>query len=190
MRTIVALSLLVSSSIACGGDDASDGTGTTTGVGTTGSSGESGPDSTGPVDASTSSSSGGADTSGDATSSGTTGEAEDPSYPAPDDGGMCPDNTAPITLPGGAVCSPFCAGADAPCPAPASGDAMGVCTPFEQAGGSGTPCTVHGDCPDTEACGPAGTCIAVAFWGCRLQCDDMTTCSDAMICAGDACAYP
>jgi len=120
----------------------------------------------------------------------TTGGGGDPSYPAPDAGGLCPANTAPIALPGGSVCAPFCAGAQAPCPAAASGDAIAECTPFADDGGSGTPCTEQGDCTEGEACGTEGTCVAVAFWGCRLQCDGSTVCSDAMVCAGDACAYP
>lgn len=189
--------VLVSVMSACGGDDdgSSESTtipttsnatvpttssdtssGQTTGVDTTTDDTET----TAPVDTST-----GETTTGDAT----TGGADDPNYP-PTDAGACPPNFAPIVLPGGSVCAPFCAGADAPCPDPAAGDALPVCTPFETEGGSGGPCTTHDDCPDDEACGTRSTCVAVAFWGCRLECPDAQTCSDGMTCSAGACAYP
>lgn len=193
MRPAIAiLSVCIIGMPACGGDDAPDtGTGAPS---TTGTDPTTGPDpgTTASESSSTdaASSSTGADSSSSTAAADTTGGApEDPSYPAPE-GGVCPDQTAPIMLPGGSVCAPFCAGADAPCPAPASGDAVPECTPFAGKGGSGLPCTDDGDCTDAEACGTDDTCIAVAFWGCRLLCDGTTTCSDGMTCAGDACAYP
>jgi len=128
-------------------------------------------------------------TSGDGSATGDSGGGGDPSYPAPDGSGACPAQTAPIELPGASVCAPFCAGAGAMCPPPASGDAVPECTPFEQPGGSGTPCTDHPDCTGGEACGPDGTCIAVAFWACRLTCEGGETCSDGMTCTGGACGY-
>lgn len=174
----------------CGGDDGdaeSTGIASVSDTATASASSSSGSSSSSDGGAS-SSSSGGSSSSGAADSS-SGGVAEDPEYPAPQ-GGTCPDQTAPVELPGASSCAPFCAGADAPCPAPGSGDATGVCTPFEQDGGSGTPCTEHGDCTGGEACGAAGTCVAVAFWGCRLRCSDGSTCPDAMVCAGDSCGYP
>lgn len=174
----------------CGGDD---GGGESTGIA---SASDTGTGSSGTSGAASSSGDGGASSSGgvDASSSGAAdsssgGVAEDPEYPAPQ-GGTCPQPTVPVELPGASSCAPTCAGADAPCPAAASGDATGVCTPFEQEGGSGTPCTEHADCTGGEACGGAGTCVAVAFWGCRLRCSDGASCPDAMICAGDSCGYP
>lgn len=201
MRTASAIplcSILVCAVIACGGDDGSDSGATTP---TTDATAVSDPATSATTDSTTdagtstaeTSSAGGSSTDAESSSTAaadsTGGVAGDPSYPAPD-GGVCPDQTAPITLPGGSVCAPFCAGADAPCPAPASGDATPECTPFADEGGSGTPCTDHGDCSGGEACGADGVCVAVAFWGCRLQCEGKTTCSDGMTCAGGACAYP
>lgn len=191
MRSSIALAFASFAVLACGDDDGGDTQGTTLTASTTepaSTSSEGGESST----AVATSSSEGESSSAvvDESSSGTTGEASDPSYPPPDAGGTCPTDTAPIELPGGSVCAPFCAGADAACPAPASGDATGVCTPFEMPGGSGTPCTGHDDCDGGEACGTMGACVAVAFWGCRLECSGGTMCSDGMICAVDACAYP
>jgi hypothetical protein len=181
--------------LACGGDDGGDDdgvveTGGTLSLSSTETS-TSSDTSSGSLDDGTSDddttttaeSTGGADES-------TTGAAEDPSYPQPDDAGSCPNGTAPILLPGASVCGPFCEGPDAPCPAGSSGDAMPVCTPFDEKGGSGTPCRTHDDCPDGEACDPDGTCVAVAFWACRLLCDAGQACSDGMTCAAGACGYP
>jgi hypothetical protein len=182
--------------VACGGDDDTNDDGAAE-TGTTLTSSSNGASS------STDTSSGGLD---DGSSSGnhtttseestegagesTTGGPEDPSYPPPNDAGVCPNDTVPIELPGASVCGPFCAGADAACPAPSGGDAEPTCTPFADEGGSGTPCRTHDECPENEACAPDGTCVAVAFWACRLLCDAGQTCSDGMTCAGDACGYP
>lgn len=179
--------------LACGDDGGGD-EAATTGAATTGAT----TSSTGAVEGSSTAiaTSGGAST-------GTTGEAAsssgavdssggpggDPSYPEPQ-GGVCPDGAYPVTLPGASVCAPACAGADAACPAAASGDAEPTCTPFAQPGGSETPCTEHGDCTGGEACDPSGICVAVAFWGCRLVCSDGAMCPDGLTCATDACGYP
>lgn len=193
MRGFTSLLVCTITIVACGGDDDGDTQGTASTTLTTAATSEGSSSS----DASTSTSSGSEESSSTAIADSSSSEAssssgdtpEDPEYPAPD-GGACPDDFAPIELPGGSVCAPFCVGADAPCPAPASGDAAPVCTPFEGKGGSGLPCTTHDDCTDAEACGVMDTCVAVAFWACRLECDGGQTCSDGMTCAGDACAYP
>jgi hypothetical protein len=95
-----------------------------------------------------------------------------------------------ITFPGGEICGPFCMGRDDTCPAGESGTATSECVPFEQPGGSGTMCTADGDCTGMEACGVEGTCVSVAFWGCRLSCANGETCPDAMQCSGELCGYP
>ena len=188
--------------VACGGDDG--GSPTTTGVTTIGGGDDSGstggasttvePTSDGSSSGDAGSSSG--ETGGSSTAAvddtaGTTGEPADPEYPAPDDAGMCPEGTAMLDLAGATACAPFCAGADAPCPAAATGTATPECTPFEMPGGSGDPCKTHDECTGGEACGVDGTCVAVAFWGCRLICDAGETCPDPMTCSGvGACGYP
>jgi hypothetical protein len=180
--------------VACGGDDEADDDGAMESEGTIESS--STDDSSSDVSSGDGSSSGGDTTTSDASESSggadesTTGAPEDPSYPAPDDGGACPNETAPIQFPGASVCAPFCAGADAACPPGVSGDAVPTCTPFADEVGSGTPCRTHDDCRGEEACDPTGTCVAVAFWACRLVCDAGETCSDGMTCAAGACGYP
>jgi hypothetical protein len=188
---------------ACGGDDGGS-TPTTTGVTTIGNddgSGSAGDESTTTAATSEGSSSEGEGSSssgdpGETTVSlddtaGTTGEPADPEYPAPDGTGMCPEGTADLDLAGATACAPFCAGADAPCPTAATGSATPECTPFEMPGGSGDPCETHDECSGEEACGVNGTCVAVAFWGCRLLCDAGELCPDAMICSGvGACGYP
>jgi hypothetical protein len=183
--------------VACGGDDEADDDAAVESDGTLEStSGDESASDASSSDGGGSSSGAGTTTSAESTEStdgadeSTTGAPEDPSYPAPDDGGACPNETAPIQFPGASVCAPFCAGADAPCPAAASGDAVPTCTPFADEGGSATPCRTHDDCPGEEACDPTGTCVAVAFWGCRLVCDGGETCSDGMTCAAGACGYP
>jgi hypothetical protein len=179
---------------ACGGDDVEEGT-TPTSVGAPATATTGGDDTTGTTDSSTSL--GGTSTSADTTtgpdesdtSEGGTGDPSDPSYPPVGGDGTCPDG-ASLMLPGASVCAPFCAGPDAACPDAATGTATATCTPFEMDGGSGTPCRAHEDCPDAEACSVADTCIAVAFWGCRLLCD-AAECPDAMICSSvGACGYP
>jgi hypothetical protein len=184
--------------VACGGDgdDGETSGNGTTGVGTDSSSGTDPGSSSGEPDPSSSESSSESSTAPgtttdptDADSSSTGDAPSDPSYPRPD-GGTCPDDTVPIALPGANVCGPFCAGADAACPDPSSGDATPVCTPFADEGGSGTPCVDHGDCDGGEACGADDTCVAVAFWACRLECAGGETCSDGMTCTQDACGYP
>lgn len=187
--------VLVSSLFACGGDDGADPTtnGPTTSSATT-SAGTSSSDtssaSTSAADTTTETTAPADSSTSDATTTGeTTGGASDPNYP-PTEGGTCPGDFAPIELPGGNVCAPFCEGDGAVCPDPASGDALPVCTPFETKGGSGDPCEMHEECPDGEACGAQSTCVAVAFWGCRLECADGQVCSDGMTCSDGACAYP
>lgn len=201
MRPRVTL-VLACSLFACGGDDG--GSPTTTGVTTIGA--DDGGDTTGAGSTTAGPGSDGG-SSGDAVSSssgdpgestaavddtaGTTGEPADPEYPAPDGAGTCPEGTAMLDLAGATACAPFCAGPDAPCPAAATGDATPECTPFEMPGGSGDPCTTHDECSGGEACGVDDTCVAVAFWGCRLLCDAGQTCPDAMTCSGvGACGYP
>jgi hypothetical protein len=197
MRSLVPRLVLLFATIACGGDDGDGQTSfanTTLPASTGDGSGSSTTASSTTAPASSSESSGssseGAETSSSSGAADSTGGPEDPSYPAPDDGGACPPDHAPIELGGGSLCAPFCAGADAACPAPSSGDAIATCTPFEDRGGSGTACATHDDCPDDEACGTAGTCVAVAFWACRLECAGGQTCSDGMTCITDACGYP
>jgi hypothetical protein len=182
--------------LACGGDDGGDDdgvveTGGTLSLSSTETS-TSSDTSSGSLDDGTSSGSEVSTTEAttDGADESTTGGPEDPSYPQPDGAGSCPNGTAPILLPGASVCGPFCEGPDAPCPAGSSGDAMPVCTPFDEKGGSGTPCRTHDDCPDGEACDPDDTCVAVAFWACRLLCDAGQACSDGMTCAAGACGYP
>lgn len=190
-RTILAALCIVTTTPACGGDDGGDtgAPGTTSTVGDPSSSTDPGSSSGTPGTSSGESTGAESSTDPTAADSSSTGAAPtDPSYP-PQDAGACPNDTVPIALPGGSLCGPFCAGADAPCPEPSSGDATPVCTPFADDGGSGTPCTGHDDCDGAEACAPEGTCVAVAFWACRLECDAGQTCSDGMICAQDACAY-
>jgi hypothetical protein len=182
---------VVAVAAACGGgDDASDGATMPTSIsaGDTAATGETPGSSDG-----ASSSTGVADSSGGDSSSGgpgtTGGAADDPSYPSPGAGG-CPGGTADVALPGAAACAPFCDGAGAMCPAPASGDAVATCTPFEMPGGSGTACAGDGECVAPEVCGLDGACISVAFWGCRLLCDGGQTCPDAMTCTSvGACGY-
>ena len=114
----------------------------------------------------------------------------DPSYP-PTDGNACPGDQVPTVLPGASVCAPFCTGEGAMCPDAATGEAVPTCTPFERAGGSGTPCKTHDMCPGEEACGVDGMCIAVAFWACRLLCQGGELCPDDMTCTSIAtCGYP
>ena len=139
MRGFTSLLVCTITIVACGGDDDGDTQGTASTTLTTAATSEGSSSS----DASTSTSSGSEESSSTAIADSSSSEAssssgdtpEDPEYPAPD-GGACPDDFAPIELPGGSVCAPFCVGADAPCPAPASGDAAPVCTPFEGKGGS------------------------------------------------------
>ena len=183
--------ILLCTLVACGGDDDGDTQGTASTTLTTASESSSSTDaSTSTIGSSSEESSTAiADSSSSEASSSSGGAPEDPEYPPPD-GTACPPDFAPIELPGGSVCAPFCAGPDAPCPAPSSGDATPVCTPFEGKGGSGLPCTTHDECTEAEACGVMDTCVAVAFWACRLECDAGQTCSEGMTCAGDACAYP
>jgi hypothetical protein len=184
--------------IACG-DDGGD-TGTSVGTSATAgvSTGEDGSSTSsgGSSDASSSSEAGSGSGSSDAGSSGggsssSGGPGGDPLYPPLQDG-MCPGGEVPTMLPGGSVCAPFCDGEGAQCPAAATGDAVGTCTPFERdGGGSGDPCETHDMCPREEACGIEGTCIAVAFWACRLLCDGGQTCPDAMQCTSiGTCGYP
>jgi len=185
--------------LACGGDDGSDSSGAVTTIGagsnTTGGStsgeAESSGDSTGEAE-SGGTSTGGADTStggADSSSGGSGGAMGDPTYPTPT-AGECPDNTVNVTLPGAEVCAPFCTGEGDACPAAATGDATPVCTPFAQAGGSEDPCDDSSTCPMGEACSVEGTCVAVAFWACRLLCDQGETCPDTMMCAGAlSCGY-
>jgi hypothetical protein len=182
--------------VACGGDDEADddgaveSDGTLESTGTDDSSSDTSSDGEGSSSGADTTTSAESDESTDGADASTTGVPEDPSYPAPDGSGACPNETAPIQFPGASVCAPFCAGADAACPPAASGDAVPTCTPFADEGGSGTPCRTHDECPGEEACDPAGTCVAVAFWACRLVCDAGETCSDGMTCAAGACGYP
>ena len=180
--------------VACGGDDDDDDGGVVE-TGSTSSSSSSdtlssGTSSEGPGDVSTGADTTTSESSSDGADASTTGGPEDPSYPQPSDAGACPNDTVPIQLPGASVCGPFCAGPDAACPAPSSGDAVPTCTPFADEGGSGTPCRTHDECPDEAACAPDGTCVVVAFWACRLLCDAGQACSDGMTCAAGACGYP
>jgi hypothetical protein len=191
------IAALLTLCVACGGDDGG-GSGSLS-AGGSGGSADSGESS----DAGASSESSGGTSSGssegsstaavDGSSSddaaGSTGAPGDPSYPEPGTAG-CRDG-AVLDLQGVAVCAPFCPGPGGACPAPGSGDATPVCTPFEMEGGSGTACRDDGDCSGDEACGVGGTCIAVAFWGCRLSCAAGETCPDAMTCAAPgSCGYP
>lgn len=189
----VALSLPV----ACGGDDGGD-DGTLTAPTSVSASGadstgdaSGGPASSGDADSSSGggSSTGSADATGSADSSSGGGAAQDPSYPAPGPAG-CPNGTADIMLQGINACAPLCDGRGGACPMPATGDATPDCTPFEMPGGSNTACMDDGECTDPEVCGPEGSCILVAFYGCRLLCGAGQTCPDAMTCAGvGACGY-
>lgn len=181
--------------VACGGDDDANDDGVAdTGTLTSSSSDASTSSDTSSDGLDDTSSSGGDTTTSEGSSDGadesTTGDPEDPSYPPPNDAGACPDGTVPIELPGVSICGPFCAGPEAACPAPSSGDAEPTCTPFADEGGSGMPCRTHDECPDDEACAPDGTCVAVAFWACRLLCDAGQSCGDGMTCAAGACGYP
>jgi len=181
--------------VGCGDDDGDDGVVDTTGtatISTTEASSSEESTTSGADGSSSSTGEGSTGTTGEESSDGadtTTGGSGDPAYP-PTDGGACPPGTAPIQLPGASMCGPFCEGAEAECPPPASGDAVPTCTPFEEKGGSGTPCRMHDECPEGEACDTDGTCVAVAFWACRLVCDAGQTCSDDMTCAAGACGYP
>jgi hypothetical protein len=179
--------------VACGGDDDANDDGAVEGDGTLGTSSSdastSGESSGGVDDAS--SSDDGITTSSDGADAATTGGTEDPSYPMPDAADECPDDAASIQLQGGSVCTPFCAGEDAACPAPSSGDAPPICTPFFEPGGSGTMCVTHDQCRGEEACDyPPGTCATVGFWACVLKCDTGQTCSDGMTCIAGECGYP
>lgn len=178
------------SSFACGGDD---GEGSTSPTSLSGVATSTGGDEMADATSEAGSTTSGAEdtaTDDDAPGSSTTdAEEPDPSYPPVGPGGTCP-NGASLMLPGASVCAPFCTGPDATCPDAASGAATPTCTPFEMEGGSGARCRDHDGCPDDEACSVSGTCIAVAFWGCRLLCD-ATACPDPMICtAVGACGYP
>jgi hypothetical protein len=181
----------ISCSFACGGDDGECSTSPTSisGVATS-TGGDEMADAT-TEDGSTTTGAEDTTTDDDASSSSTTdAEEPDPSYPPVGPDGGCP-NGASLMLPGASVCAPFCAGPDAACPDAASGTATPTCTPFEMADGSAAPCRDHDECPDDEACSVSGTCIAVAFWGCRLLCDAGAACPDPMICTTvGACGYP
>ncbi|MEM6989742.1 MAG: hypothetical protein AAF721_04575 [Myxococcota bacterium] len=131
-----------------------------------------------------------ADSTSDTAAPTTGGAVEDPVYPRPV-GMMCDGGQAPLTLPGGSVCAPFCTGEADACPAGGSGDATPSCTPFEEPGGSGMACRDSSTCPGDEACGFEGTCVTVAFWACRLLCDGGETCPDGMTCTAiGSCGYP
>jgi hypothetical protein len=119
----------------------------------------------------------------------TTGPTGDPAYPPPV-GGACPDGTLPVNLPGTEICAPFCDGLDDECPAAATGNAVGQCTPFAGAGGSGDPCDDATPCPDGETCND-DACAEIAFFACQLLCAMGETCPDGMECSGIAtCGYP
>ena len=195
--TLLALVLV----LGCGGDDGG-GSPTTTGLTTLGTDDGSGssdggsttaePTTAGSSSGEPGSSSGepGSTTAAVDDTSGTAGEPGDPQYPPPGAAGVCPEGTAMLDLAGATACAPFCAGADAACPTAATGTAMPECTPFEMPGGSGDPCTTHGDCSGGEACGTNDTCVAVAFWGCRLLCQSDDECAVGMICGGaGVCGY-
>lgn len=178
---------------ACGSDEANDsgfGSGAPTSTGPSMATASSGGATTQGDDTSTTSITGAENTdAGAPTGEGTGGTAEDPSYPAPV-GGACPGGEAVVQLPGASICAPFCAGADAMCPAAATGAAPAECTPFAQQGGSADVCKTHETCPAGEACGLESACVSVAFWGCRLLCTG-DTCPDGMVCdAGNVCGYP
>ena len=188
---------------ACGDDSEGDSSGAVTTIGagndtsggggsgdTNGSDGSDG--STGGGESGASSSGGADSTSGgaDSTSGDSGGAVGDPMYPMPA-GGMCPDDTVNVTLPGAEVCAPFCTGEGAACPAAATGNGTPICTPFAQRGGSEDPCDDSSTCPEDEACSVEGICVSVAFWACRLLCDQGEACPDGMMCAGAlSCGYP
>lgn len=196
--------MAVSAVGACGDDSDDPSMLTATGISQTGgadSSGDTGDatvatdddDSTGDpaADSTSAADDMGSESSGATTTGETTGGVVgDPEYPQPQDMN-CAGGLAPLTLPGGSVCAPFCTGEGDACPSAATGDAMASCTPFEERGGSGTPCRDSDGCLGDEACGLDGTCIAVAFWACRLLCDAGQTCPDSMSCGAiGSCAYP
>ncbi len=196
LTAVSALALILA---ACSGDDGgatSDGVSsdasttqdmTQGSTSSTGGSSGSGGDASSSGSAGATSSSTGDATTGDATAGTTGGGAEDPNYPSPGDVG-CAGETAPIMLPGGAVCAPFCDGPGGACPAPADGDAMPVCAPFEN-GGSMAPCGGDGECAGSEVCWD-GSCIEVAFWACNIDCSGGETCPSGMSCIAGLCAYP
>lgn len=179
--------------LACGDDDGGDEGGVTGPAGSSGPSASStdttaAGSSSGPAD---SSSSGvGPGSSGSSGEGSTTGTASDPVYPQPD-GGACPGNTFPVTLPQSEICAPACTGRGDACPAAATGDAPAQCTPFLSNGGSGDPCDEVTPCGAGEACDAGGMCVEVAFWACQLVCAGGESCPDGMVCNGiQTCGYP
>ncbi|MCA9638915.1 MAG: hypothetical protein KC420_22965, partial [Myxococcales bacterium] len=56
--------------------------------------------------------------------------------------------------------------------------------------GSGDDCSQGQTCPDGEGC-QSGSCQAILFWSCLIDCGPANECPAPMICTNQArCAYP
>jgi hypothetical protein len=201
LASALALALSLAASPGCSGDDEASATDTTTTATTatttatttttTGSSTGDGSSSTETGETgSTSSTTGDASTTTDATTDATTGGGGPPDYPEPV-GGICPDGTTMITVGNGSLCAPFCAGDGAACPSEGLDSASSVCTPFlDSNSGSGDDCSEGQECPDNEGC-QNGSCQAILFWSCLIDCGPANECPAPLICTNQArCAYP
>jgi len=204
-RSSVALTIaLLSTPLACVGDDTGSATqgSTSTSTSTSTSEATTGATETTAATAASSGSSEATTSEGSETAAttqttevtettATTGSDGPPDYPPPSDEDTCPFGTASVDLGGGAIfCAPFCSGEGGACPQEALAEATGECSPFFQGGGSGQACGGGEACPGAEQCN-FGSCQAVAFWGCLVLCGPVGECPEPMICTPSLrCAYP